>query len=95
MYDKFMIHSNGADNPNASFWSNKHGWTNLVCASHFHYWETETFRLPITPGNDARWIPVAHAYDPTLNEINEGDELPLTDFALYHAIEIQGVSVVA
>lgn len=91
MFDKFVIHSEteGDANPNEGFWSNTDGWTNLICATVFSVSEMQTFNLPVSA--DARWMPVAHAYNPSLQTLCEIIELTEGDIAASDAIEIQGV----
>lgn len=93
MFDKFVVHSEseGGKDSNSSFWSNTKGWTNLLCATVFSIEERQTYNLPVTQENDAHWMPVAHAYNPSLISFNEVTELSVEEIALCDAIEIQGV----
>lgn len=93
MFDKFVIHSQaeGANDSNASFWSNTQGWTNLICATVFSIPEMQTLNLPVSRNGDACWMPVAHAYDPSLQTLCDITELSEEEVAACDAIEIQGV----
>lgn len=93
MFDQFVIHSEAeeANDTNAGFWSNTQGWTNLICATVFSIEEMQTLNLPVSRNSDARWIPVAHAYDPSLRTFCEITELSDEEVAASNAIEIHGV----
>lgn len=59
----FIFSQSEADAPEGlGWWSNEHGWTNLVCATRFTLAERQTLNLPIARGNDARWATAREAY---------------------------------
>lgn len=93
MFDNFVIHSAAEATRDAgcSFWSNHEGWTNLVCATVFSIDERKTFRLPVTGESDATWIPVAHAYDPSLIALCDIYDIAPDELLTGDAIEVQGV----
>lgn len=93
MFANFVVHSESeaAGEEGAGFWSNEEGWTNLGCASKFTFAEKRSFSLPLSRGDDATWMPLAYAYNPSLSSLCEVTVLPVEHLHLYDAIEIQGV----
>lgn len=45
----------------AGFWSNDLGWVDVLAATRFSNWEKGTLNLPMSTGQDARWVEVGKA----------------------------------
>ena len=54
----FVIYSpnESALTDGAGFWSNKDGWTEFYVADKFSHSEMQTLKLPVSTGQDARWV---------------------------------------
>jgi hypothetical protein len=54
----YVIYSpnESAVNDGAGFWSNQYGWTELDSATRFSCYEKQTLDLPVSTGQDARWV---------------------------------------
>jgi hypothetical protein len=54
----YVIYSpnESAINDGAGFWSNQNGWTELDEATKFLHSEKQTLNLPISTGQDAKWV---------------------------------------
>lgn len=93
MYTQFVIHapSESDGEPAAGFWSNSDGWTFIILASVFSLDEREKAQLPEAAGGDAAWMPLAHAYDPSLRTLEDTDDLCELGLNEFNGIEIQGV----
>ncbi|MNR71847.1 hypothetical protein D3C71_25250 [compost metagenome] len=58
----FVVHSALQAASGAGFWSNTEGWVeDLAQATTFTEDETRRFRLPVSAGDDARWVPISEA----------------------------------
>lgn len=57
----FVIYSpnESASNDDAGFWSSTSGWTVLKHATQFSAAERVSLRMPLSTGNDARFVPLA------------------------------------
>lgn len=55
---QYVIYSpvEAVDNDGAGYWSNENGWTVLEDATRFSLSEMQVFSLPMSAGNDARWL---------------------------------------
>jgi len=93
MFDKFVVRSASASSQCAgnSFWSTSDGWTNLICATVFPIAEMTAFSLAATGEGDAIFIPVAHAYDPSLVSLCDIYDLSPEEYRNGDAIEVQGI----
>lgn len=58
MCDKFVVFSpnESSVSDGAGFWSNEHGWVPLDQATRFSPEESESANLPVSTGQDARWL---------------------------------------
>ena len=93
MFDKFVVHSKMIASQDAGncFWSGSDGWTNLVCATVFSIDEMRAFPLSETGESDATWMPVAHAYDPSLISLCDIYDIAPSDLLNADGLEVQGV----
>lgn len=93
MFDKFVVHSKMIASQDAGncFWSGSDGWTNLVCATVFSIDEMRAFPLSETGESDATWMPVAHAYDPSLISLCDIYDIAPSDLLHADGLEVQGV----
>ena len=55
---QYVIYSpnESAVSDGVGFWSNEDGWTTVGGATKFSYSEKSSFNLPISTGQDARWV---------------------------------------
>jgi len=45
----------------AGFWSNDLGWVDVLSATRFSSWEKARLNLPMSTGQDARWVEIGKA----------------------------------
>lgn len=81
---KFLIFSENesAMNQEPMFWSNQDGWGDFGSATLFSEQERADLELPISAGNDARWLPLDEAQYKELDIEAAADHMPVVSFTL-------------
>lgn len=69
--NQYVIYSpvEAAEFDDAGYWSNENGWTVFEGATRFSLSEMQAFSLPMSSGNDARWLLIENEADVALESL--------------------------
>lgn len=73
----WVIHSRSEDEASdgAGFWSNDFGWSTREFATAFSDTERDGYHLPLSAGNDAKWVGLLKPYRVSLTEAGESEPI--------------------